>query len=126
MGEGLFNPDGKITREQIVTILYRYAKYADMDTSKSVEIDELFKDAAKVSDYAREAMAWAVAEGIIQGDNLAKVNPQGNATRAEVATMMTRFHKLQLVQPEEDVIPDDSILPDDGEELLPDEGTENP
>lgn len=83
------NMPGVITREQLATILYRYAKQKGYDVSKSAALTS-FSDADKVSGYAAEAMQWAVAEGLLQGSN-GKLNPQGSATRAQVATILMRF-----------------------------------
>ena len=83
------NMPGVITREQLATILYRYAKQKGYDVSKSAALTG-FSDADKVSGYASEAMQWAVAEGLLQGSN-GKLNPQGSATRAQVATILMRF-----------------------------------
>ena len=83
------NMPGVITREQLATILYRYAKQKGYDVSKSTALTG-FSDADKVSGYASEAMQWAVAEGLLQGSN-GKLNPQGSATRAQVATILMRF-----------------------------------
>lgn len=83
------NMPGVITREQLATILYRYAKQKGYDVSKSAALTA-FSDADKVSGYASEAMQWAVAEGLLQGSN-GKLNPQGSATRAQVATILMRF-----------------------------------
>lgn len=83
------NMPGVITREQLATILYRYAKQKGYDVSKSAALTG-FSDADKVSGYAAEAMQWAVAEGLLQGSN-GKLNPQGSATRAQVATILMRF-----------------------------------
>ena len=83
------NMPGVITREQLVTILYRYAKQKGYDVSKSAALTA-FSDADKVSGYAAEAMQWAVAEGLLQGSN-GKLDPQGSATRAQVATILMRF-----------------------------------
>ena len=94
VGDNLFDPDGQITREQIVTILYRYAQYAKMDISETADIMKGFDDGAKVSDYAKEAMSWAVAVKLIQGDN-GNIKPLDNASRAEVATMVMRFAEMQ-------------------------------
>ena len=80
---------GVITREQLATILYRYAKQKGYDVSKSAALTG-FSDADKVRGYAAEAMQWAVAEGLLQGSN-GKLNPQGSATRAQVATILMRF-----------------------------------
>ena len=83
------NMPGVITREQLATILYRYAKQKGYKVSKSAALTA-FSDADKVSGYAAEAMQWAVAEGLLQGSN-GKLNPQGSATRAQVATVLMRF-----------------------------------
>lgn len=74
-----------ISREQLAVMLYRYAK------AEKTEADlKDFTDAGNVSDWAAEAMAWAVKSGIITGKSGA-LDPQGNASRAEVATMLQRF-----------------------------------
>ena len=86
---GDFGPEDSITREQIAKILYLYAKYKGYDVSKSADLSE-FSDAAKVSGYAEKYMKWTVAEGLIQGSN-GKLNPKGNATRAEISAILKRF-----------------------------------
>jgi hypothetical protein len=83
-----FDPEAPITREQLVTILFRYAgdeARASLDT---------FPDAGEVSDYAREAMSWAIARGLVNGiarDDTAYLSPRGGATRAQVAAILMRF-----------------------------------
>ena len=89
-----FEPDAPITREQIAAILYRYAKEVEgADVSASAALDG-FSDAASVSAYARTPLGWASALGYIKGSNengTLLLNPQGNATRAEVATILMRY-----------------------------------
>ena len=82
------NPNADITREQLVTMLYRYA--GSPDTNGSLDN---FSDASTVSSYAVNAMQWAVANGIVNGSN-GKLNPQNNATRAEVAAILMRFCEM--------------------------------
>ena len=82
------NPEVNITREQLVTMLYRYA--GSPATNGSLDN---FSDAASVSSYAVNAMQWAVANGIVNGSN-GKLNPQNNATRAEVAAILMRFCEM--------------------------------
>ena len=82
------NPEVNITREQLVTMLYRYAGSPAADG----KLDS-FSDAASVSSYAVNAMQWAVANGIVNGAN-GKLNPQNNATRAEVAAILMRFCEM--------------------------------
>ena len=83
------NMPGVITREQLATILYRYAKQKGYDVSKSAALTG-FVDSDKVSSYAVDAMQWAVAEELLKGSN-GKLDPQGSATRAQVATILMRF-----------------------------------
>ena len=93
VGQGKFDPNGKITREQMAAILYRYSGSKGCDTSKQGDLTA-FPDAAKVSDYAKAAMAWAVGEGLIGGNVVngkTVLDPQGSATRAQVATILMRF-----------------------------------
>ena len=89
VGNNRFDPDGKITREQMAAILFRYAQKKGIDTSKRGELSN-FPDANKISAYAKEAVCWAVGEGIINGSD-GKLLPQGNATRAQVATILMRY-----------------------------------
>ena len=94
--ENGFEPNANITREQIATILYRYAKYIGLvaqDSAASADMS-VFNDGDKVSSWAQEAMAWAVEVGLFKGDDTGSLNPQGNATRAEVATLLERLIKL--------------------------------
>ena len=82
---GTFRPDAPITRQQLATMLYRYAG------SPAVEGSLSFPDADGVADYAEAAMLWAVQTGIINGKTDGTLDPAGLATRAQVATMMARY-----------------------------------
>ena len=88
-----FEPDSAVTREQIVTLLYHYAQYQGMDTSASASLDS-FTDAASVSAYAAEAMQWAVGAQVMNGRTATTLEPQGIATRAEVAQLLVNFNSL--------------------------------
>lgn len=79
-----------ISREQLVTILYRYAQFMDYDTSKSDDLSA-FTDANAISAWALPAMQWAVAGGLIEGTGFGKISPTGDATRAQVAAILNRF-----------------------------------
>ena len=85
-----FAPNANITREQIATIMYRYAQYNGDDVTAVADI-EAYADAANVSDYAVDAMKYAVGSGLINGKTETTLNPQDNATRAEIATILKRF-----------------------------------
>ena len=84
-----FAPGDEITRQQLVTILYRYAEAKGYDVSASADLSG-YPDAGQVQDYAQPAMAWAVAEGIVEGMD-GNLNPAGNASRAQIATILMRF-----------------------------------
>ena len=89
-----FDPSGQITREQLATILYRYtAKYAPDATGNAASLAD-YPDAGSVSAYARDAMAWAVGNGLIKGlphDKTDYLEPGGSTTRAQVATILMRY-----------------------------------
>ena len=90
-GSGL---DQNLTREQLATMLYRYAQYKGYDVSVGENTNILsYSDVSSVSEYAMEAMQWACGAGIIGGKD-GMLDPAGNATRAEVATMLMRFVAL--------------------------------
>lgn len=90
-----FSPETNITREQMAAILYRYAKFCNVDLSKTADL-EGFPDGEQVSVYAKEALAWAVENGIINGSiegGKTYLDPQGEATRAQVASILMRYAK---------------------------------
>ena len=103
---GKFGPADDITREQLATMLYRYAKYIGYDTSEKADFSK-YPDSSDVSSWAIEAMQWAVGTGIIKGQGGGKyLDPQGKASRAECATMVMRFMQKYVEkqpQPEENV-----------------------
>ena len=84
------NMEGKITREQLAAMLYRYAKLKGYDVAASADISG-YADASSVSIWATDAMRWAVGAGLINGRTATTLAPQGNATRAEVAAILMRF-----------------------------------
>ena len=92
-GNGKFNPFGNVTREQIAVMLRSYARYKSFDTSASVELSN-YPDAESTSGWAKDALSWAVAEGLISGaasGGATYLNPKNNATRAQVATILMQF-----------------------------------
>ena len=88
--EGIFAPMNTLTREQLVTMLHRYAEAEGYDVSAAADLSG-YPDAGKVLSYAQKAMSWAVAEGIVAGMDDGTLNPAGNATRAQIATILMRF-----------------------------------
>ena len=87
---GLFGPDNPITREQLATVLYRYAGKKGYKTSQRGNLSG-FADLDSLSSYAQEAMSWAVGAGLISGTGGNVLAPAETATRAQVATMLMRF-----------------------------------
>ncbi len=90
VNEADFAPDNNITREQIATIMFRYAQYKDMD-AVTLEENLHFADADEISEYAVSAMNWAVGTGLMNGKSSTTLNPSDNATRAEIAAILQRF-----------------------------------
>ena len=86
-----FAPNSPITREQMATMLYRFAQYKGMDAVTLQENLTGYPDGGQVSDYAIPAMNWAVGQGLIAGMENGTLVPQGSATRAQVATILMRF-----------------------------------
>ena len=95
--DGKFDPTGKLTRQQMAAFFFRYAQYAGLDTSAKGDISSML-NADKVSSYAKEPVEWAVGAGLISGSEVTvngvavkDLNPRGNTTRAQVATILMRF-----------------------------------
>lgn len=84
------NPGNAVTRQQLVALLYRYAAANGYDVSKKADLSA-YPDVAAVADYAYEAMAWSVANGIVGGTATGTLDPTGNATRAQFAAILYRF-----------------------------------
>lgn len=85
-----FDPDGAITRQQMAAILYRYAAYKGYDVSVSADLSS-YPDAGAIQTYAQDAMAWANGSELILGFEDHTLQPVGNSTRAQVATLLMRF-----------------------------------
>ncbi|MBQ5709299.1 MAG: S-layer homology domain-containing protein [Anaerotignum sp.] len=97
-GEGYFGPSDTVTREQMVSILWRYAQYKGLDVSVGENTNILsYDDAFDISGYAIPAMQWACGAGVVNGmedpEGNMFLDPQGGATRAQTATMMMHFCK---------------------------------
>lgn len=97
VGNGKFNPNGNVTREQIAVILYNFCKYQQIDIASGQSLSG-FEDHINVSGWALEAVSWAAVQGYIFGkvnSGTLKLDPQGNATRAEVSSILMRYVKPQ-------------------------------
>ena len=94
MGNGTFGTKDNLTREQLATFLFRMASKSGLVSGSSsfdTSVLQRFGDGSKVSDYAKQAMSWAVSVKILMGDDKGKLNPKSPATRAEMATMFSRY-----------------------------------
>lgn len=90
VGDGMFAPDTNITREQIAVIMYNFSKFHEIDVSEKAE--KLgYSDVSEISEWANDAMEWAVGYGLISGKGDGILDPKGNATRAEIATILMRY-----------------------------------
>lgn len=89
-GDGTFRPDDSITREQMAAMLLRFVRYKGLDAGPGASLSK-FQDAGQVQSYAREAVAWAVGEGLLQGRENGKLAPGGTASRGETAVILSRF-----------------------------------
>lgn len=91
-GDGRFGPEDLVTREQVVVMLFRYCSAMGIDVSARGELS-VYPDADQVSAYAADAMQWALT-CVISGRDSGLLDPKGNATRAELATILQRFHEM--------------------------------
>lgn len=89
-GGGLFGPEDQVTREQLAAILYRYAAYKGYDVSSRASLDQ-FADQQDIANYARTAVSWAKAVGLLSGRAGGLLAPSGSASRAEAASILHRF-----------------------------------
>lgn len=92
--KGLFRPDDDVTREEMVTMLYRFAASQNMDTTTTGDLSS-FTDASSVQSYATEPMTWAVGNGIILGMGNNELAPRESATRAQFAAITARLAALK-------------------------------
>lgn len=90
----LFAPGKSLTRQELVTFLYRFAKYMDYDVTASTDLSA-YTDTSKVQPYAVEAFQWAVAEGVIKGTTETTLDPEATTTRAQVSLMVYRLLSAQ-------------------------------
>jgi hypothetical protein len=89
-GNNAFSPNAAITRQDVAVILYNWFEGSTTDTSNLSK----FSDSAQVADYAKDAMAWAVANGLFKGDDNGKLNPTSNISRIEAAVVLNRSFSL--------------------------------
>ena len=90
-GNGYFGPNDRLNRQQLATVLYRYAQFKKYKTVVNGDIYS-YSDGWAVSSYARDAMGWAIGKGLISGTDGNRLDPSGSATRAQLATILHRFN----------------------------------
>lgn len=91
--DGRFRPDRAISRQELAALLFRYAAYRGHSTGRRADLGA-YRDAGQISDYARPALEWAVAEGLLTGRGGNTLSPGGTATRAETAAVLVRLQQL--------------------------------
>lgn len=89
-GNDKFGPTDDITREQFAMMMYNYAQFKQIGTSNRADLSE-YSDNGQISSWAVEAMQWAVSSGLITGTSNTTLSPKGTATRAECATILTKW-----------------------------------
>jgi hypothetical protein len=94
-GDGLYAPNAEVSRQDFAVMLYKYAQFDKKATGKEAPPPLTFADTANISDYARKAVAWCCANGIVTGKSGNMFDPQGQATRAEVATMLRGYMNMK-------------------------------
>ena len=93
-GDGNFGPNDYVTREQMMTIIYRFAKFLEVDHAPNAQLT--YSDAAEISDWALDAVRFCVDEGILSGNDNGAFNPAKEATRVQMATVIDRFIRSAL------------------------------
>ena len=92
-GDGTFQPNASMTREQMMAVFYRYSQHKGYDVSDTMSLG-IFTDSIKIQSYAEDAMAWAVAVGLIKGFPDGTIRPQADSNRAQLATVLMRFCQM--------------------------------
>ena len=102
-GDGRFGPNDEVTREQFVTIVYRYSKYKNISVNKTDDLKH-FNDRNKISSFAEIPIKWAVANNIIEGEPGGILNPKGNVLRCQTAAILCRLiNEYRLMDNLEDI-----------------------
>ena len=91
-GDGTLGHEAPLTREQMAVMLYRYARHQGHDVRANAALLDTFTDAGQIGAWAKEAMAWAVGNGLLQGAG-GKLSPADSADRAQTAVVIARFHQ---------------------------------
>ena len=106
VSEGVFDPGGKITREQLAAMMYRFSEYKDYNPLKAGDLEK-FPDGDRAHSYAKDPLSWATGVSLITGVKSGDgdlLDPRGNATREQFATILMRFDKTYPVMYNEAVV----------------------
>lgn len=122
-GNNKFEPDSPVTREQMTSIFMRYANALGLDTSARADINS-YSDSINISSFAKIPMKWAIASNLINGVGKNKLDPRGNATRAQSAAILERFIYEVLLNPE--LWPEENYPTDDPTDDPIDDPTDDP
>lgn len=104
-GDGCFCPDQPMTRQEMVTVFFRYAAYKGLDVSAAADLSA-FHDCSAIAAYAAEALGWAVAAGLIQGVSEELLQPNGSCDRAQLAAVLTRLYAFMELLENAPLIPE--------------------
>lgn len=100
LGNNRFGPESPVSREQLAVMLYSYANYVGVDTSKTLDLRH-FSDYSRIDSWAIKPMQWAYCMGLLAGKQGNRIDPRGNATRSEVAVILYNFCERVLVPGED-------------------------
>lgn len=104
-GDGTFLPDRPMSRQEMVTVFFRYAKYKGLPLDKGTDLGA-FLDEANIADYAEEALRWAVSVGLIKGVSQDQLLPEGTSDRAQLAAVLSRLHLLMTLLEQAPFVPE--------------------
>lgn len=94
VGGGLFDPTAPVTRQDLMVLLYSYSVRFGLITAQDGIVPSVFEDSVQVSDYAEDAVAWAIRAGLLTGDDMGMLDPKGEATRAQTAQVLMKYSEI--------------------------------
>ncbi len=104
-GDGTFLPDQPMSRQEMVTVFFRYAQYKGLPLAEDAALDQ-FADYEQIAAYAKDALNWAVAVGLVNGVSRELLSPEGNSDRGQLATVLARLHVLLALKEQLPLIPE--------------------
>lgn len=104
-GDGTFLPDQPMSRQEMVTVFFRYAQYKGLPLAENADLEQ-FTDYAQIAAYAKDALNWAVAVGLVNGVSRELLLPEGNSDRGQLAAVLARLHVLLALKEQLPLIPE--------------------